>query len=276
MDELYGEKAMGKFDWPEQKTNKMYRINRSTNFKWETQNISAQNNWTWQLYSWGEIYLWKWKHGGISQTSGGHRVSPTQPGGKHQVQLMPSALQGPESSQERFTSSVNSGLRSPQDAKHLSLHVPLPLSSFPPAATVYPKVCSGFVYLGIDVQVEGLGTALKYCSLATMPILIVNFLYLRGVELALHRATWWTKGGQAKQIWIGPSCWMLVSMTTAPFCASGIAQTVLLHRAPLAGITPFLGVWEGQRAVVHVLKTHAMSRGWHTAEMLQRKIYIVP
>lgn len=190
---------------------------------------------------------------------------------------MPSALQGPESSQKRFTSSVNSGMRSPQDAKHLSLHVALPLSSFPPPATVYPKVCSGFVNLGISVQVERLGIALKYCSFAPMLILIFNFLYLRGVELALHRSTWWTKGGQAKQTWIGPSCWMLVSMTTAPFCASGIAQTILLHRGPLAGIIPrLLGVWGGQRAVVHVLKTHGMSRGWYTAEMLQRKIYIVP
>lgn len=57
---------------------------------------------------------------------------------------------------------------------------------------------------------------------------------------------------------------------------SGIAQTILLHQSPpLLGLPPLLGVWGGQRAVVHVLKTRRMSQGWHTGEMLQRKIYIL-
>lgn len=98
--------SMGKRQWENligqnEKQTKMYWINRNTSFKWETQNISAWNNQTCQLYSWGEVFLWKWKHGEISEASGGHRVSLTQPGAKCQAQLVPSALQGPESSPEK-------------------------------------------------------------------------------------------------------------------------------------------------------------------------------
>lgn len=93
--------SMGKRQWEnligqnKKNTNKMYRINRNTNCKWETQKVSAQINQICQLYNSGEAFLWKWKHGENSQTSG---VSLTQPGGKCQIELMPSALQGCESS----------------------------------------------------------------------------------------------------------------------------------------------------------------------------------
>lgn len=175
--------------------------------------------------------------------------------------------------QERFISSVSSGLRSsPQDAKHLSLHLPLPPSSFPPSATVYPMVCPGFMYLGIGVLVEKAGeSALKHCSFSPMQILIFNFLYHHAVEWVLHRSTWQAKRGQAEESWIGPSTCMLVSMTTTPFCALRNCWSY-----PPSPESPLLGVWGGQRAVVHVLKTHCMSRRWYTGEMLQRKIHIVP
>lgn len=52
---------------------------------------------------------------------------------------------------------------------------------------------------------------------------------------------------------------------------SGIAQTILLH---LFWDCPHC--WGAEGAVVHVLNSHWMSWGWHTGEMLQRNIYILP